>query len=317
MKVFNKRIPLPYGFMVFFNCLGEICEDPGKKYIKGKGEKKMGKNFKKQWVMTVIMFALLVLVRPLPAQAANPTVQKLREGVTYLKYDITGDGRADRILIQNFQAGWWYDGVKISVNGKTAYQFSSESLPISSPAEATLYTLRNGKPFLYLFAWTEDDDGLSVLLQYRAGKLRNVVDFNGTFSGYGSHRTGKVLYVSGNRMTLGFTSMSWTLGYSQYNFSYVYRNGTMRLASSFGTVSRFGSGNVLVAGRSLKVYTDVTARRTAFLLKPGNRIVVTGVYCGKTGLWLRVYYGGKYGYLKCLSSAPMSGPIFSNVMYAG
>lgn len=272
--------------------------------------------FRKYLFAATVMFTMIFFIHPLSTQAANPTAKRLQEGVIYSTYDITGDGRADKILVQNTH-GTWHDGVRITINGKVAYNFFNDGYYITAPAEATLYTLKNGKPFLYLFAYTEDDDGLAVLLQYSAGKLKKIIDFNEAFSYYGMHRNGRVVNVNGNNMTLGFTFMSWTLGFSQYNFTYTYRGGTMKMANRFATVSRFGSGNTLIAARTLRAYTNVWDRKTSFILKPGNKVTVKKLYYGN-GVWLQLYYGKKIGYIKCLSSYPANGtPIFSNVMYAG
>ena len=289
----------------------------------------MKTKFRKQWFTAAVIFAMLILVRPMSAQAANPTAVRLREGVTYQKYDITGDRKADKILIRSvydsWGDGWGPVGIEISVNGKTACRFihRDDGYHVAGSTYAALYTLKNGLPLLYISCGTDyDEDVLSMLLQYRAGKLNKIIDFDTAFVKYGMHADGRVVRVSGNSMVLGFSLVSWTLGVSQYNFAYTYRNGTMRMANNLGTVSISkiggGSGRTVTVGRNLRVYTNVSARKTAFLLKRGNKVSVNRIYYGKAGVWLQIYYKGKIGYLKCLTSYPADGvQVFSDTVFAG
>lgn len=281
--------------------------------------------FREQWFTAAVIFAMLILVRPMSVQAANPTAKRLLEGVNYLKYDITGDGKADKILIKSVYDDWGAVGVEISVNDRIACRFihNDGGYHIGGSVYAALYTLKNGKPFLYISCPTDyDEDVLSMLLQYRSGKLNKIIDFDAAFAKYGMHADGRVVNISGNSMTLGFSLVSWTLGVSQYNFAYTYRNGTMRMANNLGTVSISkvggGSGRTVTVGRNLRVYTNVSAGKTAFLLKRGNKVSVNRIYYGKAGVWLQIYYKGKIGYLKCLTSYPADGvQVFSDTVFAG
>ena len=268
-------------------------------------------------VMT-IMFCL----RPMTSQAANPTDVELQEDVTCKTYDITGDRKADRILIKILGKGnsdYYGTGINILINGKSAYKSNKKFQGV----KARIYTLKNKKPFLYLDCTGDEYDdsnkGPCVLLQYKGGKFKKVIDFKNMFSGYGGYPSGEVVSVSGNTVKARFWLMSLTLGVSEYTYTYKYKSGTLKRSSDIGNVEvtgLSGSLNVLTAGKELKAYTNVRGKKKAFTVKKGGKVTVNKVYKGKYGMWIGVKYKGKSGYIKCVKKYS-NPPLFSDAGFAG
>lgn len=275
----------------------------------------------KMWLTVVSALTIVFCLQPLTSQAANPTEAGLQADVTYRNYDITGDRKADRILIKTIRkssyGGDYGTGINVLINGKSAYRFNKE---IFYSVNVRIYTLKNGKPFLYLYCAGDNDDGPSMLLQYKSKKLKKVIDFQKMFSGYGNHPSGEVVSVSGNSIKARFHLMSYTLGASQYTYTYKYKGGTLKRSSDTGNVETMytmsGQTKVMTAGKELKAYTSVKGKKKAFTVKKGEKVTVNKIYQGKYGVWIGVKYKGKSGYLKCDKKHP--NPLtFSNAAYAG
>lgn len=266
----------------------------------------------------VSVLTIMFCLQPLMSQAANPTDVELRTGVIYKNFDITGDRKADKILIKilgnDSDAG---TGIEISVNGRVKYRFDREYFYSVS---ARIYTLKNGKPFLYLYCEGDNGDGPCILLQYKSGKFKKVIDFQNMFSGYGYHSSGRVISISGNKINAEFSLMSYTLGSSYYTYTYKYKNGTLKRSGDIGNVENMytmsGVAKIMTAGKELKAYTSVKGKKKAFTVKKGGKVTVNKIYQGKYGVWIGVKYKGKNGYIKCVKKYS-SPPLFSNAGYAG
>lgn len=97
-------------------------------------------------------------------------------GKTWTRYDITGDGKKDRIKVVRKKSqydGCW-NGADIYVNNTKVCAINKAFMDMS----IRIITLSNGKPFLCLRGGTDND--ISVfhgLYQYRNGKIVQVVNF--------------------------------------------------------------------------------------------------------------------------------------------
>ena len=130
---------------------------------------------------------VIIFSRPVKA-AANGVILKANR--TYAAYDVTGDGMKDKIRIRaaNQTDDEAYTSLTVSVNGKTACRLKNTRF---YNVIANIYTLKNGQPFLYLYAPADNGDGpVCALLKYTNGKFRKALDFTEIMAGYGNHRIG-------------------------------------------------------------------------------------------------------------------------------
>ena len=97
----------------------------------------------------------LMIFSVLPVQAAAPRMYTIQPGKTWTRYDITGDGKKDRIKVVRKKSqydGCW-NGADIYVNNTKVCAINKTFMDMS----IRIITLSNGKPFLCLRGGTDND----------------------------------------------------------------------------------------------------------------------------------------------------------------
>lgn len=242
------------------------------------------------------------------AFAANPASVTLKPGKTYRSYDITGDGQPDTIVISQkkhmYEGGYTgiYKGLRVSVNGKQVYALSD----IYFYLQTKLYTLDNGVPFLYIDA-TSDDYGVTAcgLYRYQSGALKQVIDFHKVARKCGVGQRADVRWVKGNTLTVDYFVNAFSFSISKVRYYYRYTNGSLKQTSQIGT---FQSINFKSAPRSLTTrikltaYKSQTSGQKAFTIPAGKSIRIDKCYWNKNYMRFRVWYNGRYGWVKAATS---------------
>lgn len=274
-----------------------------------------------RWIIAAILFLGMLLAVPTCVNA-NPTSVKLKLNKATSAYDITGDGKKDTIRITASHDSFtdMYYNLTVYVNRKQVFRDPEKSFYFYD-FEGALYTLKNGKPFLYLFNPGDDYYGsVCGLFQYRSGKLRSVFNFN-TFYRPGYHNGGEVVKVSGNSMTVRLGTMSYALAGFSADFVLNYKNGTLALASRTGTIHQIGAQ--LPAYPKLrynvKLYSSRTSSKSAGTLKRGTGVKITKVYVGRKFVrFLMISQSGKRGWYQS-QAGYISGrqPLLEGTFYAG
>lgn len=214
--------------------------------------------------LLLIMFMGLCLFAPMAAKAANPTEAVLEPNKLYKNYDLTGNGKKDKIKIKTSKDNY-YKTVSIIINGKRRAVYKDVN-----DITVKLYTLKNSKPFLYLWLVEEDWEGpVCGIFQYKSGKLKQVVNCrnffvpkNGYEYGYSVH--GSDIKAKGNTMTVDFWLMSKTVGGMSCRYRFAYKNGTLKRTSSQTSsvkVNAAESTGILTAAKNIKVYTTPTGKK--------------------------------------------------------
>lgn len=276
-------------------------------------------NLRKKIKFAVLGFLCMVLMVGLSvhAEAANPKKASLKSGKTYTKYDITGDGKADSIRIVKSGGDQYYkSNLSIYVNNAVAYSFTDE---FYYDVDVKLYTLKNKKVIVYVYAESDNYDGpVCGLFRYKNGQLNKLVDLQ-SFYPYGMHSFGEVTKVSGNTLQIKVFSMSWALGTVEMQYTLKYRNGTMVPSSKTGKVIGYKSESWLTAKKNIQLYTGAASSKKAFVLKKGVSAKVTSCYINKTNVRFKVRLSnGKTGWFKA-SKKPLSDGrgLFNECWYAG
>ena len=242
------------------------------------------------------------IIFSIPVKATANGVQ-LKANRTYTAYDVTGDGTKDKIRIRasNQTDDEAYSSLTVSVNGKTAYRLKNTRF---YNVIANIYTLKNGQPFLYLYAPAENGDGpVCALLKYTNGKFRKALDFTEIMAGYGNHRIGEVTNLNGNKIVITESIVSYSLGINAINFTYEYVNGR------FVPTSRY----------DLPVYTRPGATAVNTTLKTGSltKIIKCALINGK--MYIQLECDGEIYWIKALENPPIADNErqFMEVRYAG
>lgn len=258
----------------------------------------------------------------LPVQAAAPRMYTIQPGKTWTKYDITGDGKKDKIKVVRKKSqydGCW-NGADIYVNNTKVCAINKSFMDMS----IRIITLSNGKPFLCLRGGTDND--ISVfhgLYQYRNGKIVQVVNFiNET---YGRPVNEAKIYLSGNTVRVRTEAMSYSLGYCTTEFTYKYQKGTLLRTSNYGKYIKLNAANkrtgLFAAAKNIQAYTTPTSGSKAFVIRKNTGVKILNFWIAGNKMYIRVKNGSKTGWIKAVTFKESQGhagaPQFSRVMYTG
>lgn len=289
-----------------------------------KRDTEVGRALVRRAILAVLLLLALLAAAPLCAHA-NPAMVKLELNRTTTSYDITGDGKKDTLRISGIPVPDidGYRRLTVYVNGKQVF-CDAGSYSYFYTFEASLCTLANGKPFLYLYNPLDNGDAtVCGIYQYKGGKLRRVFDFN-TFYQPGSHQNGTAVRVSGNRLIVRERVMSHALGNIEADFTLKYKNGTLTLASRTGTMHKiYMMGNPQPSYPKLRysvdLYTSQTSSRRAGTLQKGTPVKITKVYVGpKFVRFLLTTRSGKRGWYQSQTRYIYGRqPILEGTFYAG
>lgn len=268
------------------------------------------------WLGLFLMLAVMAC-RP-DKVLANPTIAKI--GACSRGYDITGDGRADRITITATARDRYGNpvGRTVKVNGRTALRVPDY---VGYGFDAQIITLNRSVPFLYLRIWGDNGPDSCGIYRYSRGRLRNVFDFM-TFYKYGSHQDGHIRKVSGNKIYIAQDAMSWAFGSLSLRFTLVYRGGTLRLASRYGDVAWI-AGTGVSAYKPLryttKLYRTAASGRVSRTLAKGTRVRIEKVYMGQNSVrfYIRTRNGKGGWYVSPKKHRYGMRPLLIGQFYAG
>ena len=288
------------------------------------------KKMKKILGICLLLFGMMVISVFSVSAASNPKAVSLRVGSSrqnvYKSYDITGDRQVDQIniavgygdKIDKKDSNGYYNSIFISINDttqilKTGYFYS---------ARAKLYTLSNGKPYLFLETSSDNDyHEISGLYSYNSikKKVETAVNFTTLFNGYTGRSSGTIVKMNKNTITVRYGMMSYSLGGCSIDYNYTYKNGKLVRTSYYGKLisisKRQGNSNVLTAQRNLSAYTAPGTAKKAFTIPKGRSVKIMQVWKKNTGLYIKVMYRGKYGWIK--AAGINTSQQFSDVAYAG
>ena len=184
---------------------------------------------------------------PLTVKAAQKSNISIRPNVTYSKYDITGDGKADKIRI-NFKSESY---LNIEVNGKKSFSLNAQNIYL---VNADLYTLNGNKHFLKLKCQDIDNDHIDYdkLLTYKSGKLVSAVNLmshrKGAFNARHNSFTQK---VGANYIQIRMQSMPGGVGSIQYTITYKLSGSSLKLSKTTYPVTYSKTYNFLLGGQNM------------------------------------------------------------------
>ena len=277
---------------------------------------------KKSWIFSS-MLALAFLFCLLPArnaQAANPQEVDLT-GSYYTSYDITGDGVNDTIQIRKRQTtSIGYDNFSIMINGQEAIYLTHDYYFYEDYVK--LYTLQDGTVIVYVYLQGDNGDGPCALYVYGDGKLNRLLDFQ-TFFRYGSHNTGEVLKVSGNRLKVKLFSMSQAFAGIDLKYTYQYKNGRLIPVTKYGKVKvyknyKYGRGKKVTARKSFWLYKSATSSKKKIRVNKGQKFRVEKCYVNGSRVRFKVKLtNGRTGWVKSPKRFLTKGPLIKESMYAG
>lgn len=221
----------------------------------------------------------------------------------YTKYDITGDKKADRIIISTNKKreNQKFTTLTVKVNGKTVYKKTGLRSYISFDY-AQILRLKNKAPYLYLQcydAYGNNKKAVCVLLKYKSGKMTDMLSSKKLLGGkfFKKCDLPVVDSVRGNTMHVQWGGQSYALGYVYTDFTYTYKKGKM-VAPTTASLETVGSFKHAVV-----VYKDQTCKTESFVVEPGHNVTISKLFSKGALCAAKIKCEGKTGWVKCNKSA--------------
>lgn len=252
---------------------------------------------------------------------------RLKINKTYTTYDVTSDGRPDKLLIKCDKSGG-YDGkgsFSVYINGKLCFK-RNENRIMTLTAE--LYTLKNRKTYLNLDH--RIDNGVSTydkILTYRKGKLVTAVDLLSHIKNARVHMYAKEFkQVKGDKISfyVGLQPM----GVGQVDYVVTYRPSGYRLKPdpsvyplAYRSTSYYEAKNqwVVASNKYLNVHPRPGKGKVSFVVSGGQKVSLNKI-CYKNSL-VYIQISGKIngrrikGWINCPDF--YTDPFFTNSRFTG
>ncbi len=222
------------------------------------------------------------------AEAATPTMKRMNGYGLNTAFDITGDGKRDRIEFIHHAYGASYDRVTFRVNGKTC--FSKKSNWQYYDFYAYHLTLRNGRKYILYFSRGEHEIGdLGGLLCWGGGGLWEAVNFarfNRMHHSLGYFFSVQSAKVYDNRVRVWMEGSSNGLARFKVYADAGYVNGRMTpliMNVKFSNVRNWGNGFTgagkwYTASRNLQGYTTYNGTGKSFIIRSGQKVMLEKYY---------------------------------------
>lgn len=246
--------------------------------------------------MLIILCALCVVGKEQKVYAAKSgyvnlgTMWRENESITYTKYDVTGDGKADKIKITMKKVGKYDGRLRIYVNGKLAYEnIAGECIYWS----VGLVFLKNGKTFFNIMSLVSSDDvALHKLYQYKYGKFTVAYDFLKYYEGYAYNVSAGVYKVEGNTIYASVYGQFWKTGGISHNIKIQYKNSKLKRVSNYCSILYGKDGNEKknkwTANRKIKVYEKPESKKVIYTVKKGDVIKINKVVYKNKKIYFQV-----------------------------
>lgn len=284
------------------------------------------KYFTRGLAAAVFLLAVgLFIATPAPAEAKTAN-NLLDVNKTYTQYDVTGDKKADTLLIST---SWneryqMFQGCEVFINGKKVFSRNTSPTLYAYNIEVRRLKLDNGKIYLALIPTVDNGDiPGAAIYQYKKGKLKKAIDLD-SMSKIGNHNNVRKIVVSGNKIGVTYGEMSYSLGAMVFRLDYQYKKGKIAQITTKPklkeTYLTYQKKTYWTANRTMNVLKSPGGKKIA-TLKPGAKVKIDKIYLNTkhTKIYLHVKIkGGKSGWVKGLTKYPGEAAIlFKEVMYAG
>ncbi len=288
-----------------------------------------------------IMFAALVMgmmvLLAVPVAAQSPLIRVgylSTKSKTLRNYDITGDGKADKLSIGlgNPTEEGTFKKLILRLEGKAIFtkQYKDEG---TFGVTVKILTMKDKSVYIYLSdALLNDYVSLCGLFKYNGTKLVRVFDFitfNGQYKTSVNHslftyQKGEPYAVDGNRILVNVHFQCAALAQVAMRTYLVHKDGRPRLSTRYLHVVTIGgkpASNYFKLVGKLKGYARSTGTLAGATFEANEELHVPELYVGKGILrFIVVNRDGEYAFLdahKYFTSSGKKFPIFRGLSYSG
>lgn len=279
--------------------------------------------------LTCLLAALMIMYVPGEAMAAsggramNPAMVTLQTDRVYDIYDVTGDGKADEVMVETAHYDSFGIGrqgyLKILVNGENA--FTLEDPYYKGDAtwryDIKLCTMNTQEQFLFVRTCSETEYyNFCRLYSFQGGRFRPVLDLKNTYKNIFHHREKMDLVnVEGNRIQFQWYGQLGAAGALNWIVNYDYINGKFSRASRTSPLAESDKERSWTASRNFSVYRTAGLKEKVFQVKEGDSLKITHVYNNSQYAFIRVVNSdGTAGWVPCPNT---HSPYFKEAVYAG
>ena len=244
-----------------------------------------------------MLTCLMILVIPTTARAATASLTTLKNNKTYSSYDVTRDGKKDKIKIVQTKS-YATSGTtarKVYVNGK--YRFTAEGCK-----GCTIYVFRSGTKSVILSEFIYGDGGSDFYAyQYSGGKFKKKTLGPNTLFYTEAKRSGSYLKLVSVPKHTG-----WMLSFSNYApvpfevvDTYKMSNGLLVKTSTYASVTGKTSYYAKSTFTTGKTPASV-GQKNGPTVKAGSKVTLKSFYYRKSDhcYYYKISVGGKTGWFK-------------------
>lgn len=256
---------------------------------------------KRKWCILAAMLILLIgLSVGKKVEAATGVCKMLEEDKVYKKYDVTGDGAADIVMVSVTDSNISYSTkmIKVYVNNEKVYTHAAKEYAYS---RVELLILEDGSTFFSIKVNGERRFfNMHKLYAYQEGKLKRIIDFRKHYASYAMYYDICDIKVSGNVISTEVSAEFWTTGkFLEFNIEWKYENGSFqRTKDSYAIQYNKHFKNKWTVKRKIVVYKKVNQKKVACILEKGDVIKIDKVRYTDTEVFFQIRTkDGKTGYI--------------------
>lgn len=271
-------------------------------------------------LFVIFCISITVAVKGLKSNSNDSTGEKvsLEKNVEYSQYDVTGDGRTDKVEIQQKKHKDNNESItlKVLINDQLAFQEKELYEPYWY---VDLIKLANGKVFFSIGARENDYILTLKLYAYKDDKLECVHDFYENYNNYASSYIVNIHNVFGNTIETEVSAQFHVTGGVQYDMDLEYKDGSFKNTSSEFPIKykEMSKKNKWTVNRTIKIYKEAGSKDTAYTLKKGNVVKIDKVIYKNDEVYFQVVNSkGKTGYMEGVKEY-QDISFFKEVMFAG
>lgn len=250
---------------------------------------------RKQGIFVALFVCLMLFVLPTSAHAAS--LVQLKTGKTYTSYDVTRDGKKDKIKIvqSTSYASSGYTKMKVYVNGKN--RFTAEGCK-----DCPVYIFKSGSKSVILSSFVFGDGGNEFYAyNYSSGKFKKSKIGSSGFFFAQAKKSGSYLKIySQPKGTWWLNSFKnyMTMPFKAVN-TYKISNGKLTKVTTYPTISGKTTYYAKYAFTTGKTITTVSAKKGP-TVKKGQKVTLKSAYYRTKDhyYYYKISVNGKTGWFK-------------------
>lgn len=251
----------------------------------------------------------------------NPDLITLRSGVEYSGFDVTGDGKTDKVMVKNRSGSGLFtasqNGLQIYINGTEVFDFSDPYYrgDVTSHFEVKLCTVASDK--IYFFIRTESEKGyynFCRLYECKNGRMQMVLDLKKVYENLFHYRERiEVSSVGNNSIWFQWYGQLGAVGGLNWTVKYVCTGNCLRPAGSVCPVLCEEAEKLRTAARDFSVYATCSLNEEYFRVNSGEKVKITCVYNDSERFYIQMENPqGLVGWMPCPNNEV---PYFEEAFY--